>query len=65
MSMFEYKGYKGYALYDDEEDIYYGRIINIRDMVDFHTKNRDELEKEFYSAVDDYIAFKKERGRYD
>lgn len=51
----EYKGYKTKLVYSQEDDIYYGEVININDSVSFHSENIFTIEDEFHKAVDDYI----------
>lgn len=51
----EYKGYKTKIVYSQEDDIYYGEVININDSVSFHSENISTIEDEFHKAVDDYI----------
>lgn len=51
----EYKGYKTRIVYSQEDDAYYGEIININDSVSFHSENISTIEDEFHKAVDDYI----------
>lgn len=51
----EYKGYKTRIIYSQEDDVYYGEIININDSVSFHSENIPTIEDEFHKAVDDYI----------
>ena len=50
--------YKGYNLY-------YGWILDIKDLVDYNSETEDDIENQFRLAVDDYIEFKKEIGRDD
>lgn len=51
----EYKGYKTRIIYSQEDNVYYGEIINIDDFVNFHSENISTIEDEFHKAVDDYI----------
>lgn len=51
----EYKGCKTRIIYSQEDDVYYGEIININDSVSFHSENISTIEDEFHKAVDDYI----------
>lgn len=61
----KYKGYEAYIVYHFWDDIYYGWILDINDLVDFIAESSDDIENQFHSAVDDYITFKKEIGRDD
>lgn len=56
----EYKGYIGSIDFDAENNTYYGKLLNIKDLVNYHADNIIDLEKQYHLAVDDYIEFKKE-----
>lgn len=58
-----YKGYRARPEYVPDENIYYGTLIGIRDFVDFQADHVEDIEKEFHSAVDDYLEFCKEMGK--
>jgi predicted HicB family RNase H-like nuclease len=55
--MLNYKGYLGAMRYDDEEGVFRGRVVNIKDMVTFQGKSVDEVRHEFRESIDDYIEF--------
>ena len=57
-----YKGYLAKVTFDDDDDIFHGEVINIRDVVTFQGKSVRELHKAFKDSVEDYLAFCKERG---
>lgn len=58
-----YKGYSARPVYSADDRIFYGRILGIRDFVDFQSDSAGELEAEFHKAVDDYLAFCEEVGK--
>lgn len=57
-----YKGYEGHVEYDDEAGVFYGEVINIRDVITFQGCSVEELKKEFRESVDVYLDFCKRRG---
>ena len=59
--MMEYKGYLGRTEFDDEANIFYGEVINIRDVITFQGRSVDELRQAFEDSVEDYLAFCVER----
>lgn len=61
----KYKGYEGYVHFSTEDNLYYGWIFGIKDLVDYNSETEDDIENQFRLAVDDYIEFKKEIGRDD
>lgn len=52
-----YKGYRTNIQYSKEDEVYYGRIEDIPDLVNFESEKYEGFEKAFHEAVDDYIAF--------
>ena len=61
----KYKGYEGYVHFSTEDNLYYGWILGIKDLVDYSSETEEDIENQFRLAVDDYIEFKKEIGRDD
>ena len=61
----KYKGYKGYVHFSTEDNLYYGWILSIKDLVDYNSETEDGIENQFRRAVDDYIQFKRGIGRDD
>ena len=62
-NVMEYKGYHTKIEYDFETKTLRGKIEGINDFVDFETEDISNVEKEFHSAVDDYLEFCKEVGK--
>ena len=61
----EYKGYHTHIEIDFEDNMFYGKIEDIRDLVNFISDIPDGVQGiicEFHSAVDDYLAFCSELG---
>ncbi len=52
-----YKGYIGSVHYSTDDNVFYGRIEGIRDLILFEGRAVDELKKAFHEAVDDYLEF--------
>lgn len=61
--LLRYKGYSARPEYSAEDQVFYGRILGISDMVDFQSESAKELENEFHNAVDDYLEFCAEIGK--
>lgn len=59
----EYKGYIGTIECDPGNDISYGKLLNINDLVNYESlgyKNILDLHRQFQEAVDDYLNLKQE-----
>jgi len=55
MNTLSYKGYKASVGYDDGDEIFFGRLLGIHDVVGFHADNVADLKAAFHEAVEDYI----------
>ena len=61
-NVLRYKGYRSVITYRAEERILYGKIEGIKDLVNFQADNAADIEKEFHSAVDDYLSLCEKLG---
>lgn len=55
-----YRGYTATVEYDEDDKLWYGKLDNTKNLVDFFAEKEEDVEKEFHNAVDDYIAFMEE-----
>jgi predicted HicB family RNase H-like nuclease len=55
--MLRYKGYTTILQFDPHSRIWYGRVMNIQDVVSFEGRTQSEAEKEFRRSVDAYLNF--------
>jgi predicted HicB family RNase H-like nuclease len=62
MNYLNYKGYVGRVAYEEDEKVYYGQVVGIKDVITFQGDTRAEAVKAFHDSVDEYIAFCKEQG---
>lgn len=60
----EYKGYHTKILYDDESKTFFGKITDIDDLVTFESQSENEIVNEFQAAVDDYLEYCREVGKF-
>ena len=58
----KYKGYETAVRFDDETEMFYGEVINTRDVITFQGKSVTELKREFKNSVEDYLEFCRERN---
>ena len=52
----EHKGYTGSVEFSSEDDVFFGKIIGINDLVTFEGQSVPELKAAFIEAVEDYLA---------
>lgn len=60
--MLSYKGYLGKVEFDDQAKVFYGTVINTRDKITFQSEQAQQLEQEFQTSVETYLAFCEELG---
>lgn len=51
----DYRGYHADVEYHADDEIFVGRVADIRDGVGFHAATEADLQAAFHDAVDDYI----------
>lgn len=59
----EYKGYYASVHFSSEDDVFYGKLLGIDDLVNFEGASVRELKRAFHEALDDYLATCKELGK--
>ena len=58
-----YKDYVGSVHYSEDDEVFFGKIEGIDDLVTFEGVSVIELKKAFSEAVDDYIEMAIENGK--
>jgi len=58
-----YKGYVGSVHYNDEDQVFYGKLAFIRSLVSYEGTDVQSLRHAFEEAVDDYLALCQEQGK--
>lgn len=61
--MMEYRGYKAQIDFDDEDGLFRGQVINIRDGITFQGASVDTLRRALRDAVEDYLTQCAAEGR--
>jgi len=59
----KYKEFLGSLHFSAEDEIFYGKIEGIDDLVSFEGKSVDELKKCFEEAVEDYLSICRETNK--
>jgi predicted HicB family RNase H-like nuclease len=59
----EYKGYYASVHFSSEDDVFYGKLMGIDDLVNFEGASVKELKKAFHEAVEDYLETCEELGK--
>ncbi len=59
----EHKNYRGTVEFSAEDEVFFGKINGIRDVVTFEADTVTKLKKAFKEAVEDYIETCKKSGK--
>ena len=62
MNTMTHKGYTARIEFDDQDEIFVGRVLGLRAVVSFHGETVAELRSEFEVAVDEFLRDCKEQG---
>lgn len=62
-NVLEYKGYSGTVEFNAADEIFFGQIAGIRDVVTFEANTVTSLKKAFKESVDDYIITCEKLGK--
>ncbi|MBC8182239.1 type II toxin-antitoxin system HicB family antitoxin [candidate division KSB1 bacterium] len=54
--MIQYKEFIGSVHFDSSDEIFYGKIEGVNDLITFEGKSVSEIKKSFEKEVEDYIA---------
>jgi predicted HicB family RNase H-like nuclease len=57
-----YKGYNARMVFDAEDKVIVGRVLDVDDIISFHGVSVAEFESNFHAAIQDYLAASKELG---
>jgi predicted HicB family RNase H-like nuclease len=60
--MMTYKGYTGVVKFDDEANVFFGEVVDLRDVITFEGRTVEELRQAFHDSVEDYLEFCASRG---
>ena len=59
----QYKEFLGSIHYSAADDVFFGKIEGINDLVTFEGRTVDQIKKSFKEAVDDYLEICKKTGK--
>jgi len=58
-----YKDYYGSVHYNDEDEVFYGKLAFLKDLVSYEGESVKELKQSFQEAVDDYLELCESQGK--
>jgi predicted HicB family RNase H-like nuclease len=61
-NLMSYKNYNGTVEYSKEDKCFFGKVVGIKSLLMYEGNSVSELEEDFQSVIDDYIADCENRG---
>ena len=61
--MMDYKGYHAQIEYDNDDEVFVGRVFGIVDSLNFHGTSVEELEAMFHQSIDNYLQMCADTGK--
>lgn len=58
-NIMQYKNYEAEINFSSEDDVFYGKLIGVNDLVLFESDSVNGLKKAFEETVEDYLEMKK------
>jgi len=58
-----YNGYTAVVEFDEDSEIFFGKVVDIKDTITFQGLNVEQLKLEFQNSIDDYLEFCKIKNR--
>ena len=62
-NMIKYKGYIGFFTFDEEKNIFLGKVSNTCNFITFQGNSVETTKQAFKDAINDYIAWCKKYGK--
>jgi predicted HicB family RNase H-like nuclease len=59
----EYKGYQGSVEYNDDDQVFFGKVMYVKPLLSYEGTDVKSLRRAFRDAVDDYLALCRQQGR--
>lgn len=59
----KYKGYEAVIEYDEVDRLFFGRVINTKDVISFDGMTVEELQQSFEVVIDEYLEDCKQEGK--
>ena len=59
----KYKGYEATIEFDEIDEVFFGNVINTRDVISFDGKTVNELKQSFEAVIDEYLEDCRKEGK--
>ena len=63
MNNMKYKGYFAKINFDDRDNIFWGKVVGIKDSITFEGETVSRLTEDFHNAIDHYLTDCEQEGR--
>jgi predicted HicB family RNase H-like nuclease len=60
--MFQYKGYIGDIIYDADERVFVGKVLNADEPITFRVTEENRIQQTFQKSIDDFLDWCRREG---
>ena len=58
-----YKGFTARVEFDPDDNIFFGRVLGVQDIIGFHGETVTKLTRDFHDAINHYLDVCQQRGK--
>ena len=62
-AVLEYKGYLGHFTFDEQQNLFSGRVSNTHDLIVFQGKSIESTQEAFKDAINEHLEWCKKYGK--
>ncbi|SDN87561.1 type II toxin-antitoxin system HicB family antitoxin [Acetanaerobacterium elongatum] len=62
-SYLHYKDYIGSVVFSEDDEVFHGKVIGIKDLLSFEGDSVSALIEDFHDAIDEYLEYCNENGK--
>jgi predicted HicB family RNase H-like nuclease len=62
-SYIHYRDYTGSIEFSEEDEIFHGKVIGIRDIISYEGDSAKAIIEDFHNAIDEYLEFCEKSGK--
>lgn len=62
-SSIHYRGYVGNVEFSEEDMVFHGKVVGVKDLISFEGDSVSDLTEDFHNAVNEYLDFCEQNGK--
>ena len=61
-NILSFRGFTARIEFDSNDNVFFGRVLGVRDIIGFHGETVEELTADFHNAINHYLDVCEQRG---